>query len=626
MSDLNRQTGETADDRDDQELVTCVLGDIEFGLNINAVQEIVRLPRITPVPRAPSYVEGVANLRGNVLPIINSRARFGMAPAENVENNRVVVVELNGTPTGMIVDAVREVMHVSRKDVEEAPPAVHSMDGRFLRGILKLDSGQRLVMLLDHDAVIELDQSLVQTEATHSQATRVGREGTASAAATDESEQLITFRLGDEEYGISIMDVQEIIRVPHISQVPNAPPGVIGIASLRNRVLPVIDLRTKFGFQARREESDAFCNQVRAFEALLRELVAQLEEAAEAGGPVDRAWLQAHRDFERWQETYTTSDRLVVSLLAPLKEAHREMAEASRRVLARAEARDVEGMRRELQTGVLPAQVRLSVLFEKLYQGVARCEDERCLVVNVGSRSLALRVDAVNQVLQAPRSTVESTPHLVAGQGAGRDQIRGIAKLDQGKRLIMLLAVDKLVSQAELTALGQVEAGAQEVSAAANHAAEEDERQFVSFKVADEEFAVDIMQVQEIIRLERVTKVPHAPDYVEGVVNLRGKVLPVIDLRKRVHLPGRAYNDSTRVVVVDLEGRKTGIIVDAVSEVMRVNRRNIEPAPEIVKSTYGDQFIEGVGKLNKGERMFLLLRASELLDERDLQGKVTATP
>ena len=251
MSDLNRQTGETADDRDDQELVTCVLGDIEFGLNINAVQEIVRLPRITPVPRAPSYVEGVANLRGNVLPIINSRARFGMAPAENVENNRVVVVELNGTPTGMIVDAVREVMHVSRKDVEEAPPAVHSMDGRFLRGILKLDSGQRLVMLLDHDAVIELDQSLVQTEATHSQATRVGREGTASAAATDESEQLITFRLGDEEYGISIMDVQEIIRVPHISQVPNAPPGVIGIASLRNRVLPVIDLRTKFGFQAR---------------------------------------------------------------------------------------------------------------------------------------------------------------------------------------------------------------------------------------------------------------------------------------------------------------------------------------------------------------------------------------
>ena len=142
---------------------------------------------------------------------------------------------------------------------------------------------------------------------------------------------------------------------------------------------------------------------------------------------------------------------------------------------------------------------------------------------------------------------------------------------------------------------------------------ESDERQLVTFKVASEEFAVDIMQVQEIIRLEKVTKMPHVPDFVEGVVNLRGNVLPVIDLRKRVHIPGREYSDTTRVVVMDLRGVKTGIIVDSVSEVLRVNNRNIEPAPAIVKSRYGDHIIEGVGKLNKGERMFLLLRAEDLL-------------
>ena len=98
MTEELNPSAATADSQggDSQELVTCVLDKIEFGLDINAVQEIVRLPQITPVPKAPSYVEGVANLRGNVLPIINSRSRFGMRASDNVENSRVVVVELHG--------------------------------------------------------------------------------------------------------------------------------------------------------------------------------------------------------------------------------------------------------------------------------------------------------------------------------------------------------------------------------------------------------------------------------------------------------------------------------------------------------------------------------------------------
>jgi len=256
--------------------------------------------------------------------------------------------------------------------------------------------------------------------------------------------------------------------------------------------------------------------------------------------------------------------------------------------------------------------------------GQARRDDERCLVVRIGTKSVALRVDAVNQVLQAPKSSVEPTPSIVAGNGAGKEQIRGIAKLDDGKRLIMLLAVEKLVDQSEFSAIDKLGDTKAESGEASTTAVEGDERQLVSFKVAEEEFAVDIMQVQEIVRLAKVTKVPHAPTFVEGVVNLRGNVLPVIDMRKRVHLANKDYNDATRVVVVDFSGKKTGIIVDAVSEVMAVDKRLIEPAPEIAKSTYGDHFIEGVGKLNNGERMFLLLRAEELL--REEQGTVAAGP
>ncbi|MEI8371703.1 MAG: chemotaxis protein CheW [Planctomycetota bacterium] len=497
---------------DSQELVTCVLDKIEFGLDINSVQEIVRLPQITPVPKAPSYVEGVANLRGNVLPIINLRSRFGMKASDNPANNRVVVVELNGKPTGMIVDAVREVMHVSPKDVEDAPVVVQGVDGKFLSGIVKLDSGRRLVMLLDQNAL--LDMSAIGEAAVQAAGRTAGSADNHAAkqAAEEDNEQLITFRVADEEYGIPIMVVQEIIRVPEITSVPNAPAGVIGITSLRSRIVPVMDLRTKFGL------------------------------------------------------------------------------------------------------GLLQAEAT----------GQARRDDERCLVVRIGAKSVALRVDAVNQVLQAPKSSVEPTPSIVAGEGAGKEQIRGIAKLDGGKRLIMLLAVQKLVSHSEFSAIDKLADGKTEGGEAAATETEDDERQLVSFKVADEEFAIDIMQVQEIVRLAKVTKVPHAPSFVEGVVNLRGNVLPVIDMRKRVHIASKDYNDATRVVVVDLAGKKTGIIVDAVSEVMAVDRRLIEPTPEIARSTYGDNFIEGVGKLNKGERMFLLLRAEELL--RDEQVAAVIVP
>ena len=491
---------------DDQELVTCVLDNVEFGLDINAVQEIVRLPKITPVPKAPSYVEGVANLRGNVLPIINLRSRFGMRASENVENSRVVVVELHGKPTGLIVDAVREVMHVSPKDVEEAPAVVQGVDGKFLRGIVKLDSGRRLVMLLDQNALLDVAVAGATAVEAANQASAAADCQTAARTAEEDNEQLITFRVAGEEYGIPIMEVQEIIRVPEITSVPNAPSGVIGITSLRSWIVPVMDLRTKFG---------------------LRSLLAE-----------------------------TTGEN--------------------------------------------------------------RRDDERCLVVRIGAKSVALRVDAVNQVLQAAKSSVEQTPAIVAGGGAGRDQIRGIAKLDEGKRLIMLLDVGKLVSQSDLSTIDKLTEGKAEAGEASTTAAEDDDRQLVSFKVSEEEFAVDIMQVQEIVRLAKVTKVPHAPDFVEGVVNLRGNVLPVIDMRKRVHMAAKDYNDATRVVVVDLHGKKTGIIVDAVSEVMAVRKRLIEPAPEIAKSTYGDQFIEGVGKLNNGERMFLLLRAEELLRDEEI--------
>ena len=141
-----------------------------------------------------------------------------------------------------------------------------------------------------------------------------------------------------------------------------------------------------------------------------------------------------------------------------------------------------------------------------------------------------------------------------------------------------------------------------------------DERKLATFQLGEEEFAVDIAQVQEIIRLQSVTAVPQAPPYVTGVVNLRGNVLPVIDLRARLGMELRAYDDATRVVVVRLNDALTGLIVDSVCEVMTVSERDISPTPAAILERFSENCcVREICTLEGGERIVLILDPHELL-------------
>ena len=134
--------------------------------------------------------------------------------------------------------------------------------------------------------------------------------------------------------------------------------------------------------------------------------------------------------------------------------------------------------------------------------------------------------------------------------------------------------------------------------------------QLVSFNIGDEEFGVDILQVQEINRMLEVTKVPNAPEYVDGVINLRGKVIPVMDLRSRLSLARKPHDKHTRIVVVELSGKVIGFVVDAVREVLRIPLNVTEPAPSITGSVSED-YIKGVGKLD--DRLLILLDLEKLM-------------
>ena len=141
------------------------------------------------------------------------------------------------------------------------------------------------------------------------------------------------------------------------------------------------------------------------------------------------------------------------------------------------------------------------------------------------------------------------------------------------------------------------------------------ELQLVSFNMGTEEFGVDILKVQEINRMVEITRVPQAPHFVEGVINLRGKVIPIVDLRKRFGLELKEHDKNTRIVVVDIGGNIMGMIVDSVSEVLRLPASTIEPPPEIVTGI-NSEYIKGVAKLE--DRLLIFLDLSRVIDAEEL--------
>lgn len=145
--------------------------------------------------------------------------------------------------------------------------------------------------------------------------------------------------------------------------------------------------------------------------------------------------------------------------------------------------------------------------------------------------------------------------------------------------------------------------------------------QLVTFRLGNEEFSLDILRVQEIIRHMELTRVPRTPDFVDGVINLRGRVIPVLDLRKRFGLPSDEKTNETRIIVVDVDNKTVGLKVDAVSEVLRLPADTVEPAPAIVTGAESD-YIKGVGKLDG--RLLILLDVEKILTrtERDALGLV----
>jgi len=143
------------------------------------------------------------------------------------------------------------------------------------------------------------------------------------------------------------------------------------------------------------------------------------------------------------------------------------------------------------------------------------------------------------------------------------------------------------------------------------------EQQIVVFSLGSEEFGVDIDQVREIIKLEDITKIPNTENYIDGVINLRGKIVVIIDLEKKLSLTTKERDKDTRIIVIEVDGNSIGMVVDSCNEVLRLPEDKIESAPEIITQKINADYVEGVGVLE--ERLIILLNLSKVLGDHGMK-------
>ena len=150
-------------------------------------------------------------------------------------------------------------------------------------------------------------------------------------------------------------------------------------------------------------------------------------------------------------------------------------------------------------------------------------------------------------------------------------------------------------------------------------------RQFISFSVGEEEYGLELLRVKEVIRIREITWLPKAPSFVKGIINLRGDVIPIIDLRDKFGLEPKEATSTTRVIVVEVEGRLMGMVVDSASQVVRIPADQIDPPPPVLGG-FSQEFITGVGKLE--DKLIILLNADAVLtvEERKALGALDTSP
>lgn len=476
-------------DKKKTDLVVFRVGEEEFALRISNIKGIIRVPLMIKVPNAPQYITGLCSLRGDLLPVIDSRKLFDMPDQEFNESSRIIVAEIDGKKVGLLADKVSEVINIEEAAVKDPPASIKGTDGGAINGILILYKGKRVVMILDAEKIIRVGNL---DEVANQQRTSVGNL-TDSETKEDEEEQIVIFNIGIGEYAFSINCVKEIIRLPEVMKVPNAASYIEGVFSIRNQLMAVINLGRILGMNCKQPD-----------------------------------------------------------------------------------------------------------------------EYSRVVIINNGNFSYGVIVDKVSHVVRVHKELFKESGQI--GNCSGTAFVKGVFNLNNGKRLVMMLEPNKLVSLEDvkdvLDAEHKVTVNNESLYA---DEADNNHKHVVVFKLDEEEYGIEINNVEEINRIREIAHFPGAPAFIAGMADLRGDIIPILNLRKLFNLDDSdSYNES-KFIVVEYGNKKIGILIDSVSEVLRFSTAYLEEAPRVFKGNDQDSCIDKIAKLNDGKRIILMLNLSTLL-------------
>ena len=454
----------------------------------------------------------------------------------------------------------------------------------------------------------------------------------------DDSGRLLTFRVADIRFGVPASAVREVVRRPMAVRVPHAPPGVLGLANLRGNVLPLVALGALIDkpvtangrviVLARGDPVGILVDEVSAMVGQLSEdaVDAQLIDLPalmfKAFGPARPAVRSAGMGAVTLMAREAAADEVVLLAFAVSEQEYalplEQIEEVTRlpddiTLLPKADAVVVGTIGRHGKLLPLLSLRLLLGLKEMLTD-----QRPRVVIVRIGSDRVGLVVDAVSAILRLDESLIDPVP-AVLSRGSGEARIQAICRLDGGKRLVSVLAADHLIrDDLTIQLIQKSDAEGDDMAREAESAGTE---QFLVFRLGEQDFGLPIGTVTEVTMLpDKLTRLPKAPAFVEGVMNLRGQVIPIIDQRRRF-LGDAASGKRRRVVVVSLGDIQVGFVVDAVSEVLRVPADALRAAPEL--GSEGARVFDRVASL--GEDMILIVEPRELVDraERDMLAAMT---
>jgi purine-binding chemotaxis protein CheW len=460
---------------------------------------------------------------------------------------------------------------------------------------------------------------------------------------------LVVFRVDKEEFAVRISNIQEIIRIPSIIKFPNAPHYINGLCSLRGELLPVINGRKLFGLPDK--ELDESCRIIVADikgkkVGLISDKVLEVINVEEADVKEPPANIKGDNGVIEGILILNNGDRVIMILdtekmikLGTINASQQNTAEQTDFVIKTSDdeqivicnigsgeyAFDVNYVKEIIRLpdimkvpntaghveGVFSLRNELLAVINlgKLLGMNHRQPDEnsRVVIINNGNTSFGVIVDKVSQIVQLKKELYKANSQAKNSS----DFTKGIFNMNDGKRLVMMLEPNKLISLEDLkNALdGDIEA----INNTALHTAVEKSMECVVFKLGEEEYGIDIHNVQEINRISTITSFPGAPDFIDGMVDLRGDTVPILNLRKMFGILDLDSYNASKFIVVEHGEKKIGILVDSVSEVLRFSTSSLEEAPNVLKENAQDSYIDKIAKLNDGKRVVLILNLTRLL-------------